>query len=142
MENFTPLPAFIGGMMIGGAALLLLVLNGRIAGISGILGGVVRSAGRDVGWRLAFLAGLVAAPALYQLVLGTTINITISSSVPLLIVAGLLVGFGTSMGHGCTSGHGVCGLGRLSLRSLVMTMTFLGVAGITFYITRYILGVS
>ena len=142
MENFTPVPAFVGGLMIGGAALVLLALNGRIAGISGILGGLIRPAGRDVGWRVAFLAGLVAAPALYQLVQGTPIDISVTSSVPMLIVGGLLVGFGTSMGHGCTSGHGVCGLGRLSPRSLVMTLTFLGVAGVTFYITRYVLGIG
>ena len=141
MENFTPIPAFIGGAMIGAAALILLAVNGRIAGISGILGGLIRPAGRDIGWRVAFLAGLVAAPILYQLVIGTTIEITISSSVPLLGAAGLMVGFGTSMGNGCTSGHGVCGLGRLSPRSLILTLVFLGVAGITFYVTRHLLEV-
>ena len=142
MENFTPLPAFIGGMMIGAAALILLAFNGRIAGISGILGGIIRPAGRDVGWRIAFLAGLVAAPALFHLIQGAKIEISITSSLPLLIIGGLLVGFGTSMGNGCTSGHGVCGLGRLSPRSLVLTLVFLIVAALTFYVTRYIPGVS
>ncbi len=142
MENFTPIPAFIGGMMIGGAALILLAFNGRIAGISGILGGVIRPTGTDIGWRLAFLAGLVIAPAVYQMTLGTSIDITITGSFPLLIIGGFLVGFGTSMGHGCTSGHGVCGLGRLSPRSLVLTLTFLCVAGLTFYTTHHIIGIS
>jgi len=142
MENFTPLPAFIGGMMIGAAALILLAFNGRIAGISGILGGIIRPAGRDVGWRIAFLAGLVAAPALFHLIQGAKIEISITSSLPLLIIGGLLVGFGTSMGNGCTSGHGVCGLGRLSPRSLVLTLVFLIVAALTFYVTRYIPGVG
>jgi uncharacterized membrane protein YedE/YeeE len=139
MENFTPIPAFAGGVMIGVASLLLLLLNGRIAGISGILGGVIKPNTGDVGWRIAFLAGLVVAPPLYQLINNASIEITISSSLPLLIVGGLLVGFGTTMGSGCTSGHGVCGLGRLSPRSLVATLIFLGIAAITFFVTRHLL---
>jgi uncharacterized membrane protein YedE/YeeE len=129
--------ALLGGVLIGLAASLLLWLNGRVAGVSGILNGVVfRSAG-DTAWRVAFLIGLIAAAGLYMAsVPGASLPRTDYSRVA-LIVAGLLVGFGTRMGNGCTSGHGVCGLGRLSLRSLVAVITFMATAILTTFIVRH-----
>lgn len=129
--------ALLGGVLIGLAATLLLWLNGRVAGVSGILNGVVFSSAGDTAWRVAFLIGLIAAGGLYMAVVpGTSLPRTDYSRVA-LIVAGVLVGFGTRMGNGCTSGHGVCGLGRLSLRSLVAVITFMTTAIVTTFIVRH-----
>ena len=140
MHDFTPVSALTGGAMIGASAALFLVLNGRIAGISGILGGLLLPNRGDLGWRLAFLAGLLAAPPLYVAVGGRLPPITIDATAGLLVLAGLLVGFGTRLGAGCTSGHGVCGIGRGSPRSIAATMTFMATAILTVLITRHWIG--
>ncbi len=140
-SGFSPIPALVGGALIGLAAVLLLASLGRIAGISGILGGALALRRGDMIWRLAFLAGLVAAPALYNLLLQDQAAIIVRSSVPLLIVGGLLVGFGTRLGGGCTSGHGVCGLARLSPRSFAAVGVFLAVAIATTFLARRVFGV-
>ncbi len=126
-----------GGLMIGTAAAMLLILNGRIAGISGILGGAVE--GRNLPEGLAFLAGLVGAPALLALGGGAP-GISVTTSAPLLLAGGLLVGFGTRLGAGCTSGHGVCGISRLSPRSLVATGVFMAVAAVVVFLMRHVAG--
>lgn len=105
MANFTPISALVGGLLIGGAALLLVLLDGRLAGISGIIGGAVQAARDDLGWRAAFVAGLVVAPLVYGIAGGSIAPATVASSPAILIVAGLLVGFGTRLGSGCTSGR-------------------------------------
>jgi uncharacterized membrane protein YedE/YeeE len=135
---FTPGPAFLGGLLIGLAVALFVLLNGRIAGISGVLGGLLRPARGDVAWRLAFLAGLVAAPAVYA-TLAVVPRPHIAASNALLVLAGLLVGVGTRYGAGCTSGHGVCGLSRLSPRSLVSTLVFMGAGFATVLVVRHAL---
>ena len=141
MENFTPYSALAGGALIGLSAALLLLLNGRIAGISGIIGRALPPHQRgDVGWRLFFLAGLLFGPLILRLADGNVANIGIDTPWPILIIAGLLVGYGTGLGNGCTSGHGVCGLARLSPRSAAATVVFMAVAGITVYIVRHWLG--
>ncbi|MBM1142590.1 YeeE/YedE family protein [Alcanivorax sp. MM125-6] len=136
---FTPWTALAGGLLIGVAASALWLLAGRIAGISGILGGVLAPVSGDLGWRLAFLAGLLVSPWLYTLAAGPA-PLEVKASTPVLIIAGLLVGYGTRLGSGCTSGHGVCGLSRLSPRSLVATLVFMGAGFITVYVTRHMLG--
>jgi uncharacterized membrane protein YedE/YeeE len=140
MENFTPASALIGGLMIGASAALFLVLNGRIAGISGILGGLLHPARSEIGWRLAFLGGLFVAPLVYVAVGGVLPPVDLDASLPLLVVAGLIVGFGTRLGAGCTSGHGVCGIGRGSPRSLAATAVFMATAIATVFVTRHLLG--
>lgn len=137
MESFDPLPALAGGALIGLSAVLLLAASGRIAGISGILGGAIDGAGRDRDWRVAFLAGLVAAPLLL-LPTGLVPDPSIATSAPLLLAAGLLVGVGTALGGGCTSGHGICGLARFSRRSLAATAVFMGVAGLVVFAVRHL----
>jgi len=130
----TALLALLGGVMIGGAAALLLWAHGRIAGISGILGSLLPpTLAPDRGWRLAFLAGLLVAGALGARLAPAAIGASVRS-LPLVIVAGLLVGFGTRLGNGCTSGHGVCGLARMSTRSAVAVATFLATGAITAWI--------
>lgn len=134
----TWLIALAGGVLIGLSATLLLWLNGRVAGVSGILGGVLFPRSGDVSWRVAFLVGLIAAAGLYMaLVPGAPLPRTDFSRTG-LIIAGLLVGFGTRMGNGCTSGHGVCGLGRLSMRSLAAVMTFMATAIATTFVVRHL----
>ncbi len=158
LQSFTPLTALTGGALIGLAAALLVLFNGRVAGISGVLGGLLRPKRGDVSWRLAFILGLVAVPGLYQLLVlwpasrGLTPDeyarlalLTlhqIDASTPTLIVAGLLVGIGTRYGAGCTSGHGVCGLSRFSARSLVATLSFMGAGFATVYVLRQIVGMA
>ncbi len=139
MENFTPYSAIAGGALIGLAAALLWVANGRIAGISGILGGLGSPSADDVGWRVSFLAGLVAAPVLCLLTVGPP-AIAVQSSPIVLVAAGLLVGFGTRLAGGCTSGHGVCGLARLSLRSITATGVFMTAAAATVFVARHVVG--
>ncbi len=141
MENFTPVSAALGGVLVGLSAVLLWLANGRIAGISGIVGGLLTPQTRDVGWRVAFILGLVAGPLLYAIVAASLPSIAVTSSTGLLIAGGLLVGFGTRLGSGCTSGHGVCGLARLSPRSVVATGVFLTAAIATVFVTRYLGGV-
>jgi uncharacterized membrane protein YedE/YeeE len=126
----------IGGALIGSAAALLLAFNGRIAGISGVLGGLITSRARsERPWRLAFLVGLITAPALYRLFY-EALPLQLEADVPTLLAAGLLVGFGTRLGAGCTSGHGVCGLARLSPRSLTATVTFMSLGIATVYFVK------
>jgi uncharacterized membrane protein YedE/YeeE len=139
VENFTPVSGLIGGLLIGLAALLMLLLNGRISGISGIVGGLVTPKSSDAGWRIAFVAGLLLGAFAYVLATGGAIPVTMQASVPVLVAAGLLVGFGTRLGSGCTSGHGVCGIARLSKRSIVATSVFFGVAMLTVFLTRHVI---
>jgi uncharacterized protein len=134
--NFTPYSALAGGVLIGAAAAILLLMNGRIAGISSIAGELLRPARGEGGWRIAFIAGLVAAPMLWALATKYP-EPTITAGYPLLIAAGFLVGLGTRYGSGCTSGHGVCGLSRLSLRSLIATLAFMGTGFATVYLVRH-----
>lgn len=140
MTDFTPLSAMAGGILIGTAAALLLLLTGRIAGISGIVAAVLPPARTPVGWQLAFLAGLILAPAVYVAIAGAMPVIDITSNIGRLTIAGLLVGIGSRLGAGCTSGHGVCGIGRGSVRSLVATAVFMLAAIVTVYVTRHMLG--
>ena len=137
-ENFTPWSALAGGIIIGLSAAGFILLNGRIAGISGILGGLLVPQKRDVLWRIAFLAGMFAAPLLWMMTAELP-AIEIKASNPILVAAGLLVGIGTRYGSGCTSGHGVCGLSRLSARSLTATLAFMAAGFITVYIIRHLI---
>ena len=140
MTRFTPFSAFAGGVLIGLATLLLALFDGRIAGISGIIGGGLRAPRDDLGWRLAFLAGLVLAPLTYRLAIGAIEPIAVASSPTILVLGGLLVGFGTRLGNGCTSGHGVCGIARLSRRSLAATAVFMLSAAATVFVLRHVIG--
>ena len=136
--HFTPWASLAGGVLIGLAAAMLVLLNGRIAGISGIVGGLLRPRGGETGWRLAFVAGLLVAPLLMA-ALGHAGAPRIDASFGTLVLAGLLVGVGTTYGSGCTSGHGVCGLSRLSPRSLVATIAFIAAGMATVFIVRHAL---
>lgn len=136
-SSFTPWPSLIGGALIGLAAAMLVLLNGRIAGISGILGGLFRPLKGDIAWRIAFLAGMLGSPAVYML-LAPPPQPGIDAGHGALIVAGLLVGLGTRYGSGCTSGHGVCGLSRLSPRSLVATLAFMSAGFGTVFLIRHV----
>ncbi|HJV83392.1 YeeE/YedE family protein [Noviherbaspirillum sp.] len=136
--HFTPLSALAGGLLIGLASALFALFNGRIAGVSGIVAGMLRPNGGDMLWRLAFVAGMAAAPLLY-LVFSPLPEIRIDTGPALLMLAGLLVGIGTQYGSGCTSGHGVCGLSRLSPRSLFATMMFMAAGFATVYVVRHLL---
>jgi uncharacterized protein len=138
MSTFTPLSALAGGLLIGVSALLLMLLDGRIAGISGILGGLVRLEAEP--WRVAFLIGLVAAPVLYAAGGAAPPSVSLTASPIVLVVGGLLVGIGTRLGRGCTSGHGVCGIARLSSSSLAATAIFMMVAGIAVFVARHVVG--
>lgn len=140
MTTFTPISATIGGALIGLAAVLLMLVQGRIAGISGIANGLLGPFTGDFGWRVAFVLGLISAPLASALVTGDMPQIRIPVSLPLLVAGGLLVGFGTRLGHGCTSGHGVCGVARLSRRSVVATVTFLAAGALTVFIVRHLAG--
>jgi uncharacterized membrane protein YedE/YeeE len=142
MTAFTPLHALLGGLLIGSAAILLLWLNGRIAGVTGMLTGLLAKPSITQLWRLLFLLGLIAGTVLYGLWAGTPTPQRQGFPVPLLIAAGLLTGYGTAQANGCTSGHGVCGLARFSLRSLVATGTFLGVAIVTTFVVRHLFGLA
>ena len=137
-NSFTPLSAVIGGVLIGLAAVMFALLNGRIAGVSGIVGGMLGSRAGDRAWRLAFVAGLIAAPLVYALA-GAAAPARIDADFPTLVIAGLLVGIGTRYGAGCTSGHGVCGLSRLSPRSLVATLCFMAAGFATVFVMRHLL---
>lgn len=132
------LSAVLGGVLIGAAAGALALLDGRIAGISGIVGGLMRPLRGERAWRWAFVAGLLLAPVVHVLVAPVP-TAHLSRSLPLLLLAGLLVGFGTRLGSGCTSGHGICGLARLSRRSLAATLVFMGTAMVTVFVARHVL---
>jgi uncharacterized membrane protein YedE/YeeE len=138
--NFTPLSAAIGGALIGLSAALLMLLNGRIAGITGIVAGVLQPVWNDQPWRVAFLAGLLGAPLLAALAGYSFAAPSVDEGWTVIIVAGLLVGFGTRLGGGCTSGHGVCGIARLAPRSIVATGVFMVVAIAVVFIRRHVIG--
>jgi uncharacterized membrane protein YedE/YeeE len=135
--HFTPWTSLAGGALIGLAAALLVLFNGRVAGISGIVGGLLVPRRGEIAWRLAFVAGLLGAPALLHL-LGQNPVPRIDAGFGTLVAAGLLVGAGTSYGSGCTSGHGVCGLSRLSPRSLIATLAFMGAGIVTVFVARHL----
>ena len=141
MTAFTPLHALLGGLLIGSSAILLFWLNGRIAGVTGMITGLLVKPSTAPGWRLLFLIGLIAGTVLYGL-LGYSTPLRQGFPLPLLIVAGLLTGYGTAQANGCTSGHGVCGMARFSVRSFVATGTFLVVAIVTTYVLRHVAGVA
>jgi uncharacterized membrane protein YedE/YeeE len=138
--DFTPLSALIGGLMIGAAGVMLLWLNGRMAGISGIFGSVISTDQSDNAWRILFLVGLVLGGFVWMLLGGDVGAITITAGMPELIGAGLLVGFGTQLGSGCTSGHGVCGIGRLSPRGLVSTLIYMFTGALVIFVLRIMAG--
>lgn len=137
MAHFTPLQSLIGGLLIGFSTLLMIRLLGKIAGISGIVGQLWSADKDDRAWRFAFVAGLLVSPLLYAL-FSPLPETSVVTSTPWIIVAGLLVGFGSRLGSGCTSGHGVCGLSRLSLRSLVATLTFMATAILVVWLLRHV----
>lgn len=142
-SEFTPWASLAGGLLVGLSAALLIALLGRVAGISGITGALLQvptwSSVKQWGWRLAFILGMVAAPLVWQL-FAPLPAMKMPSNPAIIIVAGLLVGFGTRMGSGCTSGHGVCGISRLSLRSLAATITFIATGAITVFVMRHVIG--
>ena len=140
MANFTPLSAAIGGALIGLSAALLMLSTGRIAGISGIVGGLIGWNVPDRDWRIAFIVGLILAPLTGSLVGYAVAEPQMPVNWTVIVIAGLLVGFGTRLGGGCTSGHGICGVARLSPRSLVATTVFMAVAIVVVAITRHVLG--
>ena len=140
MTNFTPLSAAIGGALIGLSSVLLMLLTGRIAGISGIFGGLLKPDSRDRGWRIAFIAGLILAPLLAGWIGQAMPAPQLPANWIVIIAAGLLVGFGTRMGDGCTSGHGICGIARLSGRSIAATAIFMLTAIATVAVTRHLVG--
>jgi uncharacterized protein len=140
MSNFTPVSALIGGALIGLAAAIYVLGLGRVAGVSGILGSLLRPRAADAPAQLAFVAGLVAAPLLMRAGGATLPTLTVEASLPLLIAGGLLVGFGTRLGGGCTSGHGVCGVCRLSVRSLVATALFMAAGAAIVFAARHLIG--
>lgn len=137
--HFTPVASLVGGLVIGLAAALLWILNGRVAGITGIVGEIFRRGRGDTAWRLAFVCGLVAGGALIHLVRPAAFDLP-RGGTGLLVVAGLLVGFGTRLGNGCTSGHGLCGVARLSPRSIAATLTFMTVAMATVLVMHHLGG--
>lgn len=140
MTEFTPVSAAIGGTLIGLSAVMLMALNGRIAGISGLFSGAFFAEAGDRAWRGFFLIGLVAAPVIYTLSREAKPAFEITSSLPVIIVAGLLVGFGTRLGSGCTSGHGVCGMSRLSVRSMAAVALFMASGAITVALAKLAVG--
>lgn len=137
-HNFTPWTSLAGGAVLGLSAALFVLLNGRIAGISGVLGGLLRPRAGDLAWRVAFVGGLLVAPLVYGLFADLP-TMQVAAEAPLLIAAGLLVGVGTRLGSGCTSGHGVCGISRLSPRSIVATLCFMASGFLTVFLTHHLL---
>jgi uncharacterized membrane protein YedE/YeeE len=140
MELFTPISAAVGGILIGASAALLWLTLGRIAGISGIIGSLLTPSREDNAWRVAFIAGLVVAPVLYSAVGGFVPPIVVDAPTSVVVTAGLLVGFGTRLGGGCTSGHGVCGMARLSPRSIVATLLFMTAGFASVFVARHLFG--
>jgi uncharacterized membrane protein YedE/YeeE len=140
MNDFTPIPALVGGVIIGLASVLLLLTHGKVAGISGLYGGVLRRGTSDRSFRASFIAGLVVAGGLLRLVFPGAFATTWNAALPVALAAGVIVGVGTQVGNGCTSGHGVCGIGRFSIRSLIATCTFMATGFVTIYIVRHVIG--
>lgn len=140
MEHFTPLSALLGGALIGLAASTLLMVHGRIAGVSGIFGGLLRPRSGDTAWRLWFVAGMIAAGAIVSVVAPAAFRVDVTRSTWAVALAGLLVGFGSRLGNGCTSGHGVCGLTRLSPRSMVATLTFMATGALAAFVVTQVFG--
>ena len=142
MEDFTPISALIGGGLIGLSAAMLLMLSGRLAGVSGIIAGLLPPAKGDAAWRLWFLAGLIVGTGLYRAATGEGAEaLVFEATMPMVLIGGLLAGAGTRVSGGCTSGHGVCGIARLSPRSLAATLTFIAAGAVVVYINRHVLGV-
>jgi uncharacterized membrane protein YedE/YeeE len=139
MSHFTPISSLLGGLLIGLAAAVLWLANGRIAGISGIVGALPSARSGDVAWRVAFLGGLIVSPLLWAALAGPPV-VSLEASLPTVIAGGLLVGFGTRLGGGCTSGHGVCGLARFSRRSIVATCVFMVAGFATVFVARHVVG--
>lgn len=140
MHDFTPIPALVGGGLIGLAASLLLFSHGKVAGISGLYGGILRRGTSDRALRIAFLLGLLFAGVVVRIFVPSAFASSWAPSLPLALGAGLVVGFGTQLGNGCTSGHGVCGISRFSVRSLVATGTFMAAGFATVFVVRHLLG--
>ena len=140
MTEFTPWLSLFGGALIGVAATLLMALHGRVAGMTGILSGIIPPLASDWGWRAAFLAGAIFAPALILAATGQTIPFASPTPAPWLVIGGLIVGIGVHFGSGCTSGHGVCGMARLSSRSIAATLTFMAATAATVFVIRHMLG--
>lgn len=141
MTEFTALQSLIGGALIGTSAVLLMAFHGRIAGLTGILSGLLPpEISRDWQWRIAFLAGMIAAPIVYGLAAGRMPEVQSSASAAVLLAGGIIVGIGVTFGSGCTSGHGVCGLARFSRRSLAAVVTFMASTAMTVFITRHVIG--
>ena len=138
--SFTPIPALLGGMILGSAAALYVFLHGRILGISGIVSGLIHPQQGDRSWRIVLILGLLTAPLLAALFFGIRPIVQVDADWFAVVLAGLLVGFGSQYGSGCTSGHGICGLSRLSLRSLVATLSFMGAGFLTVYVLRHLIG--
>jgi uncharacterized protein len=139
VENFTPVSGLVGGLLIGLSTALMMLFNGKIAGISGIVGGLLSRKGSEVGWRAVFIVGLLLGAFIYVLATGAALPVYIQASLPVVVIAGLLVGFGTRLGSGCTSGHGVVGIARLSKRSIVATLVFFAAATVTVFLTQHVL---
>lgn len=137
MENFTPFSGLLGGALIGLGAVMFMAFNGRIAGISGIVGGLLDADRQGISWRVSFLVGLIAAPLVYGLIAGGMPTVTIDGGMTAMTLGGLLVGFGTRLGSGCTSGHGVCGIARLSPRSITATIIFMSFGILTVSLIRH-----
>jgi uncharacterized membrane protein YedE/YeeE len=142
VANFTPLASLIGGILIGLAASMMLLFNGKIAGISGIVAGLLHPAGDETLWRVLFVTGLVTGGLVLRLVHPAAYAFTIPRTTAALVAAGLLVGFGTRLGNGCTSGHGVCGISRLSARSIAATVVFIATGAATVFVVNHLLGGS
>lgn len=139
--SFTPIPSLLGGMILGVAAALYVLLHGRILGVSGIISGLLHPKLSDSAWRVSLVLGLISAPFLAALCFGIFPVVEIESDWLAIVIAGLLVGFGAHYGSGCTSGHGICGLSRLSPRSLVATLSFMGAGFLTVFVLRHLIGV-
>ena len=138
MGSFTPVSGLMGGLLIGLAVTLMMLLNGRIAGISSIVSGLLTPKSGDTGWRAAFVVGLLLGALAFILAVGGPTQVDVLASPPAILIGGLLVGFGTRMGSGCTSGHGLCGIARFSRRSIVATAVFFEVAMLTVFLARHV----
>src|ERR671910_3039787 len=139
VENFAPISGLIGGLLIGLSTTLMILFNGKIAGISGIVGGLLARKGSEVGWRAVFVVGLLLGAFLYMLATGGPIPVNLQASLPVMVAAGLLGGFGTRLGSGCTSGHGISGIARFSKRSIVATLVFMGAGVVAVFLTHQVL---
>ncbi len=140
--EFTPFASLIGGILIGLSAAIMLLANGKIAGISGIYGGLLKPQKNETAWRLTFVGGLVLGGVLFALLYPSALRMGLSRSAAVMVLAGLLVGFGSRTGNGCTSGHGVCGISRFSTRSIVATITFLSTGAITVFLFNHVFGAN